>query len=103
MSDKLHEKFKDSLQLNDTALPTFAETTCLDSPMSVASPVNEKDLKKFSLIRKLGAAETVYDYEHTLGNVLLSDAFKIESNIDPINLYITKPRIIIHSAKLLIK
>ena len=77
----------DTQNKNDTAsYYDIRQSSCLDSPSSIISPSIDSDkTNDFSIIRKLGNAEVIYDYEHNSHkNVILIDSFVIESKI---NLY----------------
>lgn len=49
--------------------------------MSIEKDCNNNIIDK-KIIRKLGAAELIYDYEHSIGNIILSHAFKVSSKLD---------------------
>ena len=79
----------DTGNINDLSYNS-QQPSCLDSPSSIISPLklnssSSDKIDHFPVIRKLGYAETIYDYEHSsFKNVILTDAFDIESKI---NLY----------------
>lgn len=49
---------------------------------SLLTPPSSSTPKKFQILRKLGACECVYDYEHSIGNVILTHVFKLKTKID---------------------
>lgn len=79
----------DAAAVNDLSYNS-QQPSCLDSPSSIISPTklnlsSSDKIDHFPVIRKLGYAETIYDYEHcSFKNVILIDSFDIESKI---NLY----------------
>lgn len=71
-------------QLTSPNINTSASSGVVSANVSSAA-LNDSDgdiTHKFSIIRKLGAAEIIYDYEHSIGNVILAHSFVIESKIN---------------------